>query len=555
MSQVQQSAIHGRFTPWTSPGERVRPLALVVDAAFQFIGVLAPDGTLLDANRSALSIIDASLDEVVGRAFWDTPWWNNAESRAWLVRAVGDAAAGARVRAEVQHVRADGRRVFVDFSLTPLRDESGRVHALLAEGRDLTDRRQLEDALRRSERRAAFLASASEILSASLDFDVTLERLTSLAVPAMATFCIVDLVTARGLVERKRVLHAEGAMQEAARRLATYPRVHQHLYLTSETIRRGRARLVPRVDDSYLVRISEDAEHLAALRTLAPRSFIVAPLVARGRILGAVAFCRDATAPVYERADLAMAEDFAHRAALALDNARLYETSRQATRARDEMLGLVSHDLRNPLSAISMCVASVLEHPDAEAGRTLHLLQSIRDAADLSHRLIEDLLDASAIEAGRLTLERRPVDPVLVAAQAAELFAAPAAAQGVELDLDIPEYMPRVNADAERMVQALANLVANALKFTPPGGHVAIHGSSDATHAVLSVTDTGPGVPPEDVPFIFDRYWYARRSAKARGTGLGLAIVKGIVVAHGGRVWVDASPSGGSRFTISLPLA
>lgn len=543
----------GRLTVWTSTGDLERPLATVVDAAFQFIGVLAPDGTLLDANRSSLAVVGATLDEVVGRPFWDTPWWASAESRAWVRGAVADAAAGAKVRGEVQHVAADGRPVFVDFSLTPLLDESACVRALLAEGRDVTERKHLEDALRQSERRAAFLANASEVLGSSLDFDVTFDRLASLIVPSIATFCVVDLLTERGTVERKRVLHAREAMRAQARLLETYPRVQQHLYLTSETIRRGRPRLVSHVDDAYLVRMSEDESHLAVLRALAPRSFMAAPLIARGRILGAVAFCRDASAPPYEQGDLAMAEDFTHRAALALDNARLYETSRKATRARDEMLGLVSHDLRNPLSAISMCVAGLLEQPDMDRERTVHLLQSIRDAADLSHRLIEDLLDGSAIEAGRLTIERRPVDPVVIAAQAAELFETTAVHQGITLDLDVPEFLPRVNADAERLVQALANLVGNALKFTPSGGRVAIHGGADDTHAILAVTDTGPGVPPEDAPFIFDRYWHAQRSAKARGTGLGLAIVKAIVTAHGGRVWVDGNPAGGSRFTIALP--
>ena len=547
---------------------RERPLALAAEWAFQFIGTLAPDGTLLDANRSALAFAEVALEDVVGLPFWQTPWWPTAEARAWVRNAIADAAEGTVIRSEVEHVAPDGRRIFVDFSLTPVRDDAGRLVVLLAEGRDVTDRRKIEEerralladalAARRAaeaaERRAEFLAGASEALSSSLDLDTTFERLTATIVPAMATFCIIDVVDDRGVSRRLRVTHHRTEMRDTARELSEYPRESQTRYLTSEAIARGTSRLVPRVDDAHLVRIAEDERHLALLRTLAPASYMVAPLVARGRILGAIASCRDAAEPPYDASDLTIAEDLAHRAALALDNARLYQHSRRSTQARDDMLGLVSHDLRNPLSAISMCVHALLEGDDVDPARHTDLLRTIRDSADWAQRMIQDLLDVSAIEAGRLSLERRVVDPVLVAVHAAQLFEPLASDREVALYLDLPEQLPRVHADAERLLQALGNLLSNALKFTPGGGRVGVHGASDGVCVVLSVADTGPGIPPEHVPFIFDRYWHARRTAKTRGTGLGLAIAKGIVGAHDGKIWVDTVVGGGSRFSISLPI-
>lgn len=545
-----------------------RPLAIAAEWAFQFIGTLDPDGTLLDANRSALAFIDAPLADVVGRPFWQTPWWPTAESRAWLRNAIADAAAGTVVRSEVEHVAPDGRRIFVDFSLTPVRDDAGRVLALLAEGRDVTDRKKVEEerrlllakalAARRAaeaaERRAEFLASASATLSSSLEYDTTFERLTTMVVPALATFCVIDIIDDRGRLQRVGVADARPEKREAIRDLAKYPQRSQRRYLTSETVTRGTSKLVTHVDDAYLVRVAEDEGHLAVLRALAPASYVTVPLVARGRVFGAIALCRDASAPAYDEADLTIAEDFAHRAALALDNARLYDQARRSTQARDDMLGLVSHDLRNPLSAISMCVQALLDSDDVEPARRAELLRTIHESADWAHRMIEDLLDVSAIEAGRLSLERRVVDPVLLAVRGAQLFEPLAQEQGITLYLDLPEHLPRIHADAERLLQALGNLLGNALKFTPAGGRVGLHGESDGRTVVLSVTDTGPGVPAEDVPFIFDRYWHARRSAKARGTGLGLAIAKGLVSAHGGHIWVESVPGGGSRFSIALPI-
>ena len=538
-----------------------------MDSTFEFMGMLGADGRLLDANRSALAFIGARLGDVVGRPFWDTPWWSGTESRAWLRNAVARAASGVVVRAEVEHVAPDGRRIVVDFSLTPLRGDGGQVAGLVAEGRDITDRKRLElerdrllvealGARREAEtaaRRARFLADVSQALTSSLDFDVTFERLAALIVPAVATFCILDVLEEHGGVRRMQVVHARPEMREVAARLGGYPRDGQRFHLTSEALHRGSPRLVARVDDEFLRAIAVDEAHLAVLRALGPESYMVAPLVARGRTLGAIAFCRDASVPPYSDADLTMAEDFAHRAALALDNARLYDGSCRATRSRDDMLGVVSHDLRNPLAAISMCVAALLDGADVVPARRRELLGTIRESTDWAHRMIEDLLDIAAIEAGRLSVDRRPLDPRHLAQRAAELFEPLAAERRISLTLEIPSRCPHANADADRVLQLLANLLGNAVKFTPEGGRVGIQVAADGDAVRLSVTDTGPGVPPEDVPFIFERYWHARRTSKVRGTGLGLAIVKGIADAHEGRAWVERLDSGGSRFSVSLP--
>jgi signal transduction histidine kinase len=250
-----------------------------------------------------------------------------------------------------------------------------------------------------------------------------------------------------------------------------------------------------------------------------------------------------------------LGEKFAASAATALQNARLYDVARHATLARDEVLGVVSHDLRNPLSAISMC-ARVLEdslaHDDTERRE---LLGTIRESTQWMNHLIEDLLDVSNIERGKLALEVRAEEPSHLALQALHMFDVESKDHGVTLDARLPTNVPLVAADRSRIVQVLANLLRNALKFTPRDGHVVIAVEPRETEVVFSVTDTGIGISAEKQARVFDRYWQSSAGARQRGAGLGLSIAKGIVEAHGGRIWVRSVPGEGSEFAFTVPQA
>jgi signal transduction histidine kinase len=220
---------------------------------------------------------------------------------------------------------------------------------------------------------------------------------------------------------------------------------------------------------------------------------------------------------------------------------------------RDEILGIVSHDLRNPLSAISMCARALEEDIGARDPRALEVASTIHEAANLMHRLISDLLDVASIDAGRLSIESKPSDIVIAIVQAAEVFERTAAEREVTLAIDVPDDLPTVEADAERVVQVLSNLLGNALKFTQPGGRVTLRAQTDGPDITVSVADTGCGISSADLPRVFDRFWHSRGSSKARGTGLGLAISRGIITAHGGRIWAESEVGKGSTFHFTLP--
>lgn len=226
-------------------------------------------------------------------------------------------------------------------------------------------------------------------------------------------------------------------------------------------------------------------------------------------------------------------------------------------RARDEILAMVSHDLRNPLAVIAMAASALLNDllSPTTPETTLRVVTVIQRSAETLGRQLDDLLDVASIESGHLALEPRPESVAELVARTVELSDAAARESRLELATEIAPDLPLVQADAERVVQALANLVGNALKFTPAGGRITMYAAPE-THAVrFVVQDSGMGIEPDDLPHVFDRFWQKRRGSGRRGTGLGLAIVRGIVEGHGGRLSVESTLGQGSRFSFTLPIA
>ena len=403
-----------------------------------------------------------------------------------------------------------------------------------------------------AERRFAFLANASEILHSSLDYEGTFAALLRLIVPELASFAAIDVVEDSGRIRRLHVYHDDPAMQPIADQLRAYPR-DQARYLTRHAIASGQPELTDHVTDELLSAAAEDEAHFRLLRALGMACYMVVPLRAREQTLGALLLARDAGGVAYLDADIELASELARRAASALDNARLYERAQRAIRARDDVLAVVSHDLRTPLSVISMCVSSVLADEENDAARTREAMHTVQQSVEWAQRLIRDLLDVAAIEAGGLSLTRRLEDPVLLVSREVHLLRPLADERAVAMRTDLPEHLPLVHVDADRIMQALGNLIGNALKFAPSGSTIRVGAVEDMGGVGFFVSDSGPGVPEEDLTRIFDRFWTARRTSRTRGTGMGLAIVRGIAEAHGGRAWVERNAGQGATFFVFIP--
>jgi len=278
--------------------------------------------------------------------------------------------------------------------------------------------------------------------------------------------------------------------------------------------------------------------------------YSAAPIIIGDEVQGAVVAFTDATERHRREREIRESEE--RFRALAESERAARERAETAVRTRDEVLAIVSHDLRNPLNTIALAVGA-LESGDVPAAEETRTIQVVRRAVDRMNRLIADLLDVAKLEAGKkLAIQPEPMDIRGVITETCDGLAAEAERKRQDLDCHLDQRLPKVTGDKHRLIQVLANLVGNALKFSGEQGHVTVTATTEDGNVVVSVTDTGPGIAPEHLAQVFNPYWQARQTARL-GAGLGLAIAKGIVEAHGGRIWATSAPGGGSTFAFSLP--
>ncbi|MFI5232936.1 MAG: ATP-binding protein [Gemmatimonadales bacterium] len=236
-------------------------------------------------------------------------------------------------------------------------------------------------------------------------------------------------------------------------------------------------------------------------------------------------------------------------------NERLLVEMEKAVKQRDEMLGLVSHDLRNPVNAVKMLAGAILRSPEDGVALSPEIAEHaavMLQAATQMDTLIQDLLDSTRLEAGRLRLAPHWMQVSELVSSTVDTLGPMAASKGIALESRVAKALPEVYADRDRMVQVLSNLVGNALKFTPNGGSVTVRGELDGKMVMIEVSDTGPGIAADDLPFVFDRFWQSKRTNRS-GAGLGLAIARGVVLGHGGRIWIESPPGAGTTVRLTLP--
>ena len=460
--------------------------------------------------------------------------------------------------AAISKIEVDGALYFTAV----LRDISAQVEAeaererLLAHAERARTMAEVAQARAQdAEQRARFLADASVVLDSSLDYEQTLRSIARLVVPRLAAFTIIDVLDEHDVMRRLDVVHRDASRQEVARRLRDialdWSRAHasQHARTTLQPHH------IPDVTAQTLAGWAQSEAHLAIWKELAPTSFIAVPMIARGRLLGMIGLALDDPTRRYTADDVGLADELARRVAIAVDNARLYAEAQRATHLRNEILGVVSHDLRNPLSVMAMCGSRLVGEDDLDRAAAAGIGQTIQEAAAWMQRLVADLLDIASIEAGKLSVQRRPHDPVIIAAKSALAFDHVAEEREIELEVVTPDAMPTVNVDEQRIVQVLSNMIQNALKFTSRGGRVRVEVEDQGDVVRFSVQDTGSGIPADQMPRVFDRFWQADQRATIRGSGLGLSIAKGIVDAHGGRIWVESQAGVGSTFYFTVPVA
>ncbi|HLH24554.1 MAG TPA: ATP-binding protein [Chloroflexota bacterium] len=457
---------------------------------------------------------------------------------------------------EVEALKPDGSRAILQVSAAPIRDREGRIVAGVVACHDVTWRKRTEETQR-------FLDDAGERLAGTLEYEATLTSLARLAVPTLADVCIVDALAADGTIRRVAVAHRDARKQALARtlqeRFAPDPAAPLGV---ARTLRTGEPELTPTVTPERLAALARDAEHLEVLRQLGARASMNVPLVARGRILGAITCIATYAGRHYGPEDLALAEELARRAAVAVDNARLYQEANAAIRVRDEFLSSASHDLKNPLVSMkgyAQILEALVADDSASTSRQVAAgLAKIDRAATKMSGLIDELLDVAHLQAGRpLELRRRPTDLVALTQQAVAEQQPTAPRHELRVE---PQATSLVGLwDAGRLDRVLGNLLSNAVKYSPAGGTITLRLAREqdamGAWAVLQVQDQGMGIPAADVPHVFERFHRGGNvTGQIRGAGIGLAGVCQIVEQHGGTVGVESQEGQGATFTVRLPL-
>lgn len=411
--------------------------------------------------------------------------------------------------------------------------------------------------VRRAARRARFLAEAGAVATASLDVNVILRDMVGMLVPALADLCIADVFPANAPPYRVAVDVDGSDAREVAAKLRQIPPLLESDSFSARALANRKVQMVHDPQAVREVRLWGREHHDEALeRMLQTHAVMCIPLIAGDRPLGCLTLVSRTPARRWSPEDLSLCEDLGRQTSLAVDNARLYEKARLATRARDDVLAVVSHDLRNPVHAIAMAASFTLEllpKGSDEADMARSQVETIQRAATRAGALIRDLLDLTRIESGRLTLDPVHTAPAELVADALEETRPLARDKDVRIEADVASGMPSLLVDRSRMGQVFSNVLGNAVKFTPAGGRVHVRAMCAGQEVHFTVRDSGPGIPEEHLPFVFNRYWQAPET-QSLGTGLGLYIAKGIVEAHGGRMWVESEAGEGAEFGWSIPV-
>ncbi len=419
---------------------------------------------------------------------------------------------------------------------------------------------RLNDEQRRDRERLQLLSDTSRALASTLDPGETLLRVARIAVPQLADWVVVHHWDG----ERLRFASAAHRDPEGEQQLHQFhakfePVLHGLTGLLAQVANTRAPVLLTESKRLHPVEGASDEPFEEPLAGLEVGSCLGVPVVIGHRLMGTIFFQFGTSSRKYDARDVSLAQELAFRTALALDNARLYQEAQAAVRSRDNVMAIVSHDLRNPLNAIALNL-SLLTRPfnderdgvDRRKGRSQ--LESIKRSVQRVGRMVEDLLAASTIQAGHFSVRACPESLEVLQGDLVQTLEPMAAEQGNTLVTEFPPELPAVMCDRDRVLQVFGNLCGNAMHVTPRGGSIRVTAMRDGAFICFRVSDTGPGIPAAQLASVFDRYWQAAPGSSS-GAGLGLFIVKGIIEAHGGKVWADSPANEGASFFFTLPVA
>jgi PAS domain S-box-containing protein len=524
-------------------------LSAIVESSDDAIISKNLDGIIVSWNKGAETLYGYTAQEVVGKPLSILIPPDHPDELPAIMEQLKR---GERIEHfETKRLRKDGSPVDVSVTISPVRSPDGKIIGASKIARDIT-------ASKRAEQTTRFLADASAALAELTDYKSTLQQVASLAVPFFADWCAVDILETDGSLRRLTVTHSDpGKVQLLDAFCELYTARLSDRHGVTEVVRTGNPEWAAEISEFLLNDFAQNREHLSPMQKLGLRSYISVPLKSHSRVLGALTFVTAESGRIYDANHVRAAEDLAHRAAVAIENANLLAALRESDRRKDEFLAMLAHELRNPLAPI-LNAAQILRMK----GPPVPELQWARDVIDRQvqqmTRLIDDLLDVSRITRGRIELRKEQVELATVVGSAVEASRPLIEKWGHRLTVKIPEEPIRLDADLTRLSQALSNLLNNAAKYTDKGGHIWLTAERQSNDVVIRVRDNGIGIPREMLPHIFEMFRQLDRSLERSegGLGIGLTLVQRLVEMHGGTVEAHSSGQGkGSEFVLRLPLA
>lgn len=520
-------------------GELERALATLqrsFDDALAAHAIAAPDGSILTCNPEFVRLGGfGSVEEAISanlRAVEQTP--------GPFCHILDHVRERPRVPLQELHfVRSDGEPEHALFRLAASVDGEGEVEEIRVYLVDITERFEEEETLR-------FLADATATLDGALDLEPTALALARVAVPALADFCLVDLLEADGSIRRAAAAHALAQREEMLGVGTVVPPGPGAADFAPVMAIRG-------AEGEYREGDPEEASRrLRIAPEVGVRAYLVAPITAGGRVLGAstFGFCEDGRR--WDASRLRTARELACRAGNAIDHALLYRAARGAAESRDELLRAVSHDLRDPLNSIVQTVGLLAELVPARSQAIRRWIDVLRHTCRQMEVLLESLLDSARMDGAHFTVELADADARRTILDACEMLRPLGELKGLAIETELPDELPPIAMDAPQIVRVIYNLVGNAIKFSPTGATIRVSAALRDGALAVSVRDQGPGIPFDQLQHVFDRFW--KGPADRRGIGLGLTIARAIVEAHGGSIRAESRQDAGSTFTFTLPM-
>jgi PAS domain S-box-containing protein len=528
--------------------DTARLLSAIVDSSDDAIVSKDLNGIVTSWNRSAEKMFGWTADEMIGQSIRRIIPQTRMHEEDHVLASIRQGDRVDHFETERQH--KNGTFVSISLTVSPIRDASGKVVGASKIARDISEGV-------RARRREVFLSEVTSVLAASLDYEKSLKTLSALAVPEIADWCAIDLVGENDEIVRIAVSHVNPDKVQVAEVVRSRYSSQDSPFGARGVVTTRKAALIPTITDEMIVESAKgDAERMTIVRSLGLVSYLIVPIVAHDRPLGALALATAESGRRYSDSDLRFAEEIAARAGLAIENAKAYKEMEGANRLKDEFLATLSHELRTPLNAV-MGYARLLKAGAITAEKAPQAFDVIdRNAASLA-QIVEDVLDVSRIISGKTRLEVQPLDLSKLIQDALASVTPAIEAKGLRLQVLLDSRVGPVSGDPDRLQQVLWNLLSNAAKFTPSGGRIQVRLERVNSHVEIIVSDTGIGISESFLPHIFERFRQAEGGTTRRhgGLGLGLAIARHLLEMHGGTIHAASDGEGkGATFRVKLPL-